>query len=54
MTIVFEVRNDNLDGAGGGGGDDVISTYMRSIWKGELLGLGSGSDIKGERVAGSA
>lgn len=28
---------------------DVIETYLRSIWKGELMGLGPGLDIKGER-----
>lgn len=33
---------------------DVIETYLRSIWKGELMGLGSGLDIMDERRSGSA
>lgn len=30
---------------------EVIETYLRNIWKGELMGLGSGLDIMRERQA---
>lgn len=43
MILISEVRDESLDENGGGG--DEIEKCLSSVWKGELMGIGSGSDF---------